>query len=437
MEQVKLEVAQVNLDAERTVIGSLLVDCRSCSEIFSKISSDDFFDSFMAKIFGIIKQEWEDGHEVSIVTIADKLGEPGASAILTKLTNFAINSGVALQSADIVKEKSILRKIAQASREVLDIVSDPTKSSQEAIEEAERIFMELAKYRQDDLIPIKEAIKEAVARIEKDPASCMGHSSGYEEIDNVIGGLRNGELVVIAARPSVGKTALALNMAYKLAVNEIPVAIFSLEMSSVELATRLISLETEIPIYQLRTGQVRNIRELKVDALAYLESLPIYVDDSSLTSTSQIRSILRRHKEIKVVFIDYIQLMQLEKTFENRVAEVSKIARDLKCIAKEFNIPVIAISQLSRAVEQRQDKRPQLSDLRESGAIEQEADVVLLMYREDYYKKGKEKEQQDIVPVEIEVAKNRNGALKTIVLNFDKKTNRFGPKQVQEVELDG
>lgn len=226
-------------------------------------------------------------------------------------------------------------------------------------------------------------------------------------------------------------------MAYKLAVNEIPVAIFSLEMSSVELATRLISLETEIPIYQLRTGQVRNIRELKVDALAYLESLPIYVDDSSLTSTSQIRSILRRHKEIKVVFIDYIQLMQLEKTFENRVAEVSKIARDLKCIAKEFNIPVIAISQLSRAVEQRQDKRPQLSDLRESGAIEQEADVVLLMYREDYYKKGKEKEQQDIVPVEIEVAKNRNGALKTIVLNFDKKTNRFGPKQVQEVELDG
>jgi len=428
---------QINLDAERTVIGSLLINCNACSEVFNKISSDDFFDPFLGKIFGIIKNEWEAGKEVSIVTVADKVGEEGASVILSELTNFAITSAVALQSADIVREKSILRKIAKASREVLDIVSDPTKNSQEAIEEAERIFMELSKYQPDDLIHISSVIEEAVSRIERDPLSGASHNSGFEELDNIIGGFRNGELIIVAARPSVGKTAFALNVAYRMAVNDVKAGIFSLEMSGIEIATRLISLETGIPIYQLRAGQIKNIRENKLESLAYLQSLPIYVDDSSLVNTSQIRSILRRHRDIGIIFVDYIQLMQSEKTVENRVAEVSKIARDLKCIAREFNIPVVAVSQLSRAVEQRQDKRPQLSDLRESGAIEQEADVVLLMYREDYYKRGKEKEQQDIVPVEIEVAKNRNGALRTVVLDFDKRTNRFSPKQIQEVEFDG
>ena len=428
---------QINLDAERTVIGSLLINCNACSEVFNKISSDDFFDPFLGKVFGIIKSEWEAGKEVSIVTVADKVGEEGASVILSELTNFAITSAVALQSADIVREKSILRKIAKASREVLDIVSDPTKNSQEAIEEAERIFMELSKYQSDDLIHISSVIEEAVSRIESDSLNGAGHNSGFEELDNIIGGFRNGELIIVAARPSVGKTAFALNVAYRMAVNDVKAGIFSLEMSGIEIATRLISLETGIPIYQLRAGQIKNIRENKLESLAYLQSLPIYVDDSSLVSTSQIRSILRRHKDIGIIFVDYIQLMQSEKTVENRVAEVSKIARDLKCIAREFNIPVVAVSQLSRAVEQRQDKRPQLSDLRESGAIEQEADVVLLMYREDYYKRGKEKEQQDIVPVEIEVAKNRNGALRTVILNFDKRTNRFSPQQIQEVEFDG
>ena len=426
---------QVNLDAERTVIGSLLIDCNACSEVFNKISDKDFFDPFLKKVFGIIKQEWENNREVSIVTIADKIGDEGASVLLTSLTNFAVTSGVALQSADIVKEKSVLRQIAHASREVLDMVSDSNKNAQEVIEEAERIFLDLAKYQTDDLVHISGAIEEAVSRIEKDPMESMGHLSGFDELDDIIGGLRKGELIIIAARPSVGKTALALNMVRKLAMDDTTVGIFSLEMSSVELAIRLISLETGIAIYQLRSGQVRNIRQKEVDALAYLESLPIFVDDSSLTNTSQMRSLLRRHKDVGAIFVDYIQLMQSEKTIENRVAEVSKIARDLKCIAREFNIPVVAVSQLSRAVEQRQDKRPQLSDLRESGAIEQEADVVLLMYREDYYKKGKEKEQQDIVPVEIEVAKNRNGALRTVVLDFDKRTNRFSPKQIQEVEF--
>ena len=428
---------QINLDAERTVIGSLLIDSSACSEVFSKIDSNDFFDPFLNKVFGIIKSEWEEGKEVSIVTIADKVGEEGASVLLTGLTNFATTSAVALQSADIVREKSILRKIARASREVLDIVSDPAKNSQEAIEEAERIFIELSKYQPDDLIHIGSVIEEAVSRIEKDPLDGAGHNSGFEELDGIIGGFRNGELIIVAARPSVGKTAFALNVAYRMAVNDVKAGIFSLEMSGIEIATRLISLETEIPIYQLRAGQIKNIRENKLESLAYLQSLPIYLDDSSLVGTSQIRSLLRRHRDIGIVFVDYIQLMQSEKTIENRVAEVSKIARDLKCIAREFNIPVVVVSQLSRAVEQRQDKRPQLSDLRESGAIEQEADVVLLMYREDYYKRGKEREQQDIVPVEIEVAKNRNGALRTIVLNFDKRTNRFSPKQIQEVEFTG
>jgi len=428
---------QINLDAERTVIGSLLINCNACSEVFNKIDSNDFFDPFLNKVFGIIKSEWEEGKEVSIVTVADKVGEEGASVLLTGLTNFATTSAVALQSADIVREKSILRKIARASREVLDIVSDSSKNSQEAIEEAERIFIELSKYQPDDLIHIGRVIEEAVSRIERDPLDGAGHNSGFEELDSIIGGFRNGELIIVAARPSVGKTAFALNVAYRMAVNDVKAGIFSLEMSGIEIATRLISLETEIPIYQLRAGQIKNIRENKLESLAYLQSLPIYLDDSSLVNTSQIRSLLRRHRDIGVVFVDYIQLMQSEKTIENRVAEVSKIARDLKCIAREFNIPVVAVSQLSRAVEQRQDKRPQLSDLRESGAIEQEADVVLLMYREDYYKKGKEKEQQGIVPVEIEIAKNRNGALTTVVLDFDKKTNRFIPKQIQEVEFSG
>lgn len=413
-----------NIDAEKCVVGSLLVNPDGCSEILSFLSPEDFFDRYLANVYQKIKEEWETGGEISVVTIADKLGN-GNYSILSELLNSANISRVAVEAAKIVKNKAILRGIDHRCRLILDTISDATRNYEDVIEDVEKIIFDISSYYPEDIKQLTCYIDDVERRLIK--KEIIGLRMGFKDLDDYTGGLRGGELVVIAARPSVGKTALALNIAYNLSLENIPSCIFSLEMSGIELAFRFIAIDKGIPIYDIRTGKV-NTEGLT----ALFGGIPIYVNDSSLITTSQMRSILRRHRDIRIVIVDYIQLLQTEKKAESRVAEVSKIARDLKCLAREFNIPVIAISQLSRAVEQRQDKRPQLSDLRESGAIEQEADIVLLLYREDYYKKDN---KDNTVPVEIDIAKNRNGPLETITLLFEKKTNRF--LEMPEFNLGG
>lgn len=406
-----------SLSAEKGIIGALLTNPDGCSEVFEMVSPEDFYIPDLRQAYEVIKELWEAGKEIAFITVAERLGKEGTWVV--ELSNEYINVANAIGCAKIVREKAILRRIVEASEKIKEIATDNTKTSQEALEEAERIIFSLGSFSNETIEHIQKYLQEVSDKL-KGAITTLGYETGFKEIDRPIGGLRNGELIVVAARPSVGKTALILNMMFELAKRDKKVALFSLEMDGVSIATRLVSLDTKIPIFQLRQGG-KEIWDKCIDSFAFLSSCPIYINDSPLIDPSKIRSILRRHRDVGVIFIDYIQLIRLHNE-ENRVLEVSKIARELKGIAREFDIPVIAISQLSRAVEQRQDKRPQLSDLRESGAIEQEADVVLLLYREDYYKKDN---KEDIVPVEIEIAKNRNGPLGTVKLVFEKKTNKF------------
>lgn len=405
-----------SIESEEVVIGGLLLDPESCSEIFEILDKDDFYTE-LGDIFDTIRRMWEENTVVSLITVSEATGRP--SSLLAQLTNKYTIPTVAVACARKVKEKSTLRKISRVCEEIQQIVQDNTKPFPEILEEVERKVFNLGEYSDETVRHIKEYIEE-LARKVKGEGITLGYSSSFKDLDSLTGGLRRGELIIVASRPSVGKTALILNMMMKLAEEDIPSVLFSLEMDALSIATRMISLSSGIPIFELRNGS-KEVYQKALESFAYLSSCPIFINDSTLITPSKIRSLLRRHREIRAVFVDYIQLIKLGE--DNRVLELSNIVRDLKSIAREFDIPVVAVSQLSRAVEQRQNKRPQLSDLRESGGIEQTADIVLLLYRDDYY--SKKEKTEDTVPVEVDIAKNRNGPLGVIKLMFEKKTNRF------------
>lgn len=426
-----------NIYAEKEVVGGLLFNTDEVSVVFDFLSEDDFYQPDLRAVYKAIKDRWEKKGAISIVAVAEDLRAYGfnipAMSFLSSLIDCYTISQSCIESAKIVKNKSILRKLLGVSDKIKEIVNDPTVDPERAIEEIERLVYNISINSQEVLEHISKYIKEVDKRLQGSAVATLSYPSGYEFIDETISGIRKGELIIIAGRPSMGKTALALNMIYNLAKQNIPVALFSLEMDAISIATRLIALDSEVPVYQVRGVGNFEVREHCLESFAYISSLPIYINDNPLIDTSKIRSILRRNRDVQAVFIDHIQQMRLSGRWDNRVTEVTEIARELKSIAREFNIPVIALSQLSRGVENRNDKRPQLSDLRESGAIEQEADVVMLLYREDYYQKGEAKENKTVVPVEIEIAKNRNGAVKTIQLSFNKETNKF--EDINTVEM--
>lgn len=401
---------------EEAIIGGLLVDPESCSEVFEILNEDDFYTE-LKDVFSAIHRMWEEDIAVSIITVSEMTGKP--SSFLAQLTNKYTTPTAVVTCAKRLKEKSALRKILMLCEEIQELVKDSTKPFSELIEEIERKVFNLGEYSDETIRHIKEYIEELARKIKGEEVT-RGYSSSFKELDSLTGGLRRGELIIVASRPSVGKTALILNMMMKLAEENIPTVLFSLEMDAVSIATRLVSLSSGVPIFELRNG-TKDTYEKALESFAYLSSCPIFINDSTLITPSKIKSLLRRNKDIRAVFVDYIQLIKMGE--ENRVLELSNIVRELKSIAREFDVPVVAVSQLSRAVEQRQNKRPQLSDLRESGGLEQTADIVLLLYRDDYYSK-KEKDE-DIVPLEVDIAKNRNGPLGVVKLMFEKKTNRF------------
>ncbi|MBC7320087.1 replicative DNA helicase [bacterium] len=401
---------------EEAVIGGLLTDPEACSEIFEILEKDDFYTD-LGDIFNTIRHMWEENTAVSLITASEATGRP--SSLLAQFTYKYTTPTATIACARKIKEKSILRKILKVCEDIQQIILDSTKPFSEILEEVERRVFNLGEYSDETIRHIKEYIEELSRKIKGEEIT-RGYSSSFKELDSLTGGLRKGELIIVASRPSVGKTALILNMMMKLAEENIPSVLFSLEMDALSIATRMISLSSGIPIFELRNGS-KEVYQKALESFAYLSSCPIFINDSTLITPSKIKSLLRRHKEIRAVFVDYIQLIKMGD--DNRVLELSNIVRDLKSIAREFDIPVVAVSQLSRAVEQRQNKRPQLSDLRESGGIEQTADIVLLLYRDDYY--SKKEKTEDTVPVEIDIAKNRNGPLGVIKLMFEKKTNKF------------
>lgn len=428
-----------NAEAEASLLGALLIDGDAIVKIADNISPKDFFDKRHEKIYAAILQLYEQHQQIDVLTLADRLkandtlDQIGGPAYLTELTNFVPTAAHVEQYADIVAQKALRRRLIGASKEIVDLGFDESKQLRELIEEAEaRLFEVSQQHIKQDIISLEAILAESFDRLDdlhKDKDKIRGVPSGYKDLDNVLAGFQKSDLVILAARPSMGKTALALNFAHNIAVNSTqPVLIFSLEMSKEQLVDRLLAMESGVNAWALRTGNLTDSDFEKIgQAMGTLSEAQIYIDDSPGITISDLRTKARReaHKRpLGLIIVDYLQLMSGGSRFggdANRVQEISEISRGLKGVARELNVPVLALSQLSRSVESRSPQIPQLADLRESGSIEQDADVVAFIYREEYY--NPETDRRKIA--DIFIKKHRNGPTGTVELYFDNEKQRF------------
>ncbi len=437
-----------NLEAERALLGSLMLDSDLFSTISGKISRDGFYNTTHQYIFESIAELFLHQKPIDTISIMQQIKALGHDVELSYLAN--LPDTVPLSSniqyyADIVEEYAKKRAVMRLAVEMINMAGVPTSSAKETIESSMQSLYDLAKEEQTTrLYTIKEAVESAFDDIEHrfnerlenpDDEITYGMPSGFIDLDEVTGGFAPSELTILAARPSMGKTALGLNIAYNSAKKQgKPVAIFSIEMSKELLAIRLLSMESGVSAHRLKIANLTDEDFTRLGrAQGLLVETPILIDDSSAITTFHIRNELRKFNmthpdnEIGMVMVDYMQLMSAPSSSgrdEQRYETIGKISRGLKALAREFNIPIIALSQLSRAVEGRKDNMPILSDLRESGSIEQDADLVLFIHREDYYNKDIEDSKRNTAS--IIVAKNRNGPTEKVSLFFDRELTRFG-----------
>jgi replicative DNA helicase len=404
--------------------------------VFEILTDEGFYVEAHRKIFRAILDLYDRNEPVDYVTLTDlltrwgDLDKVGGASYLTQLTDSVPTSAHAEHYARIVKEKFILRNLIRVSTEVVARCYSGEEDADRMLDEAERAVFELSQNRQRGaVLKVKDIIHDAMEMVEnlsRHETHITGVPTGYPELDEMTSGLQPGELVILAARPSMGKTALCLNLASNAALmGKTPVAIFSLEMSAESLVTRMLCSEARVNIQDVRTGRLGegNLVHLSMAAGRLFDS-DVFIDDSPSLNILELRSKARRLKaehNIGLVIVDYIQMMQGVGRQENRQQEISNISRSFKALAKELKAPVLVLSQLSRAPEARGDRRPQLSDLRESGAIEQDADVVMFIYREAYY----EKDKKDDRTAELIIAKQRNGPTGTIKLIFNQQYTRF------------
>lgn len=425
-----------NLEAEQAVLGAILLDGDALITAMERIISDDFYRGAHQRIFSAMI-EISDGNEpVDLVTLTARLQdkkqleEVGGISYLSELANAVPTAANVDYYAQIVKEKSILRRLIRTATQ---IVTNGYSGGEEVgvlLSDAEQRIMEISQDRSGaGFIPIKDVLMDVFDRVEflyNHKGGTTGIRSGFHDLDKMTSGFQRSDLIIVAARPSVGKTAFALNIAQNVSVREKEtVAIFSLEMGASQLVQRMICAEANVDAGRIRTGYLESDDWEKLTmAIGSLSEANIYIDDSPSVTVADIRAKCRRLKKEKglgMILIDYLQLIHGRGKGDNRQQEVSEISRTLKQIARELDVPVIALSQLSRGVEQRQDKRPMMSDLRESGSIEQDADIVAFLYRDDYY--DKESEKKNII--EIIIAKQRNGPVGTVELAFLKNYNKF------------
>ncbi len=425
-----------NIEAEQAVLGAILLDKDALITVVDILAADDFYRSNHQIIYKTMLELSESGEPIDLITITANLqnkkilDEAGGVAYLTDLANTVPTAANVEYYAKIVEEKSILRRLIRAATEIASTGYLGSENVQEVISDAEKRILELSqKKHHDHFIPIKNVLLETLDRIEflhSNKGEITGIPSGFTDLDKMTSGFQRSDLIILAARPSVGKTAFALNVAQNVAARaKQTVAIFSLEMAASQLVQRMISAEGNIDAHKLRTGQMdENDWKKLTMAMTTLSEAPIYIDDTPGITVYDIRAKARRLKAeegLGLILIDYLQLIHGRGKSDNRQQEISEISRHLKGIARELEVPVIALSQLSRAVEQRQDKRPMLSDIRESGSIEQDADIVAFLYREDYY--DRETEKKDII--EIIIGKQRNGPVGKVELVFVKNYNKF------------
>jgi len=421
-----------NLDAEQSVLGALLLDKDAIVKIADVLSPDDFYRPDHGTIYKTMLALFEKRTPIDLVTLSNALEkgkilpEVGGAGYLTQLVNSVPTAAHVVKYAEIVRDKAVLRRLISVARDIEESAFGQDEADiDQVLDTSERaIFAVSQRMIKQYFIPIKDVLATTFDRIDelhKHRGKMRGTPSGFQDLDNILAGMQKSDLIIIASRPSMGKTAFALSIAANASIREkVPVAIFSLEMSRDQLVDRLIAMESGVDAWKLRTG---NLAEEDFPKIGYtmgiLSEAPIFIDDSPLLTVLEIRTKARRLQAehgVGMLIVDYLQLMQGAKHSGdyNRVQEISEISRGLKAVARELNIPVLALSQLSRAVEQRPQKIPQLSDLRESGSIEQDADVVMFIYREDYY--DPETDRKNIA--DILIRKHRHGPIGQIELYF-------------------
>lgn len=425
-----------NLEAETALLGCLMLDKDAIIKVADVIISDDFYDYRHRLIYEAVVVLFEKNASIDVLTVSNILEEKkitdkiGGSSYLASLVNAVPSAAHVAHYASIVRKKGTLRRLIQSAGEITNLAFQEEGEIETILDSAEqKLFNISQKHLKQNFVPISSILHESFERIDelhREKGKLRGIPTGFIDLDKKLGGLQKSDMIVLAARPSMGKTALALDiMRYVAVYTKTPVGIFSLEMSKDQLVDRLLSAQADVELSKIRTGHLTDDDFEKLgEAMGALSEAPIYIDDAAGGNIMEVRTKARRLQTehgLGLIIIDYLQLMAGRST-ENRVQEVSEISRSLKILARELNVPVIALSQLSRGVENRPDKVPQLSDLRESGSIEQDADVVMFIYREDMYK-GKESAHPNIA--ELHIRKHRNGPTGQVDLYFDGEKTSF------------
>ncbi|HHY05613.1 MAG TPA: replicative DNA helicase [Clostridia bacterium] len=425
-----------NAEAEQAVLGSMMLDKEAVYIALEILQAEDFYKDANQIMFTTMVNLEAQGEPIDMITLTEELHRQnnmekiGGVGYIAEVANLVPTAANVRHYAEIVVEKAILRKMIRVSTNIVNRCYEECEDTHDLLDQAEKMILEIAEDRSfSGLIPLKQVLGATLEKIEAlagNKNNLTGVPSFFIDLDNMTSGWQPSDLIILAARPAMGKTSFGLNIAQNAALKgKVPVAIFSLEMSKEQLVQRLMSSEAMIDQHKLRTGRLLDEEWIRLTRAAQpLSTAEIYIDDTPAISVLELRAKARRLKAEKglgLIVVDYLQLMQVGRRQENRQQEISEISRSLKALARELNVPVIALSQLSRAVEQTQDKRPALSHLRESGALEQDADLVMFIFRDDYY--NLESEKPGIA--EIIIAKHRNGPTGSVELGFIKEFTKF------------
>lgn len=427
-----------NLEAEQSILGGLMLDREALDQIGDQLTADDFYKPAHQKIYNAIKDLHSKSQPIDIITVTNVLqGEGsmdmvGGPEYLISLLDKTISSANIASHAKIVKDKATLRRLIHVNSQLIEkAYSQEFVDVESFVDQAESEIFKIGENKTaSGLVGSMEIVKASIQKIEelyKNKAEITGIGTGFKKLDEMTAGLHPGEMTIIAARPSMGKTAFSLNVAQHIALRlKKTVAYFSLEMGKESMMMRMLSAESKVSMSEIRNGRIQDSAWPKlINAASALSEASIFIDDTPGMSPFEIRSRARRLKAehgLDVIMIDYLQLMSMKQKYNSREQEVAEISKSLKAIAKELQIPIIALAQLNRGVEGRTEKKPMLSDLRESGSIEQDADVIMMLYRDDYYDKENPEKQGH---AEVIVGKQRNGATGPVKLRFDAQYNRF------------
>ncbi len=436
-----------NIDAEKCLLGSLMLDKNAIAKVVDSLTKRDFYNQGHQEIYQCVVDLFEKNNPIDVLAVSARLKEKkfleniGGNSYLTELINTVPTASHVSNYAKIIQRKRILRDLISASQEIDMMGHDEEKDVDELLDKAEqRIFSIAQGSLSQKFVCVKDTLEDAFDRIDKlskHQGNPRGVASGFKDLDNILAGFQKSDLIILAARPSIGKSTLALNFATNIAIKEKkPVGIFSLEMSVDQIVDRCIASLAGIDLWRLRTGKLshegdNNDFERIQNAMSLLSEAPLYIDDAASANVLQMRAMARRLQAehgLGLIVIDYLQLMESRNPMASSVQQVSEISRSLKGLARELDVPVLALSQLSRAVEHRTPQVPRLADLRESGSLEQDADIVLLIYREDRYNpETTRKNISDII-----IAKHRNGPIGKIELYFDDQTVCFKNLEKEE-----